>query len=347
MTLVIKTAILMFGMIATAWAGYYLAYERKNYQWTGQALLFVNILIFGASIFLVAQIYHLPLTFWWGALIWFTGAALFAYILQSKLHLWLSVPLFLLFLGWLKTYGATGFASEFNFLAGGRDTIFSLFPFLGVGILSLGILHRKHPNLQFGESTLFHWGIFLTLLMFVVSTADKEVLFNYMRLPMDSIGISVLVGSLLAFLVAVIFGEYLTKEGRWGLMALSLYVAFIHVLAYAPRWLGFPLQPDYYGGGYNFYLTDVPLFKGLFVIHVILVVVLLLTVVWYGTLLKMPAVINMGMLGLAITIFIQYFSWAFEMLDRSLAFILGGVLILALSAVLERKRRQILTTMKQ
>ena len=94
-------------------------------------------------------------------------------------------------------------------------------------------------------------------------------------------------------------------------------------------------------------VRDWPLFKGLFVIHVILVVVLLLTVVWYGTLLKMPAVINMGMLGLAITIFIQYFSWAFEMLDRSLAFILGGVLILALSAVLERKRRQILTTMKQ
>ena len=118
MTPVVKVALLIIGMLTTGWVGYYLSYERKDYKITGLALLFVNVLIFGASIFLVAQIYNLPLTFWWGALLWFLGAAFLAYVLQSRLHLWLSVPLFLLFIGWLRTYGVTGFGAEFNFLQG-------------------------------------------------------------------------------------------------------------------------------------------------------------------------------------------------------------------------------------
>ncbi|OGJ56725.1 hypothetical protein A3D88_00795 [Candidatus Peribacteria bacterium RIFCSPHIGHO2_02_FULL_52_16] len=343
MSATLKTGILMVGMLGTAAAGYYLAYERKSYEIVGLALLFVNILLFGASIFLVAQIYHLPLTFWWGALLWFLAAAAFAYILQSRMHLWLAVPLLLLFLGWLRTYGVTGFASELDFLTNGRDSLLPLLPVIGAGVLSVGVLHRKHPFLRFGENTLFHWGVFLTLLIIVVSTADKHMLFNFLRLPQDPLSLTIVAGGIVAVLAAVSFGNFVTDQGRWGLLGLALYLAFIHIIAQVPEWMGYPMMNGYVG----YMGAGFGALEGLFVIHVVLVFVLLLTVVWYGTLLKLPAMINLGMLGLAVTILIQYFSWAFEMLDRSVAFILGGILILALSAILERKRRQLVSSTKK
>jgi len=47
----------------------------------------------------------------------------------------------------------------------------------------------------------------------------------------------------------------------------------------------------------------------------------------------------------AVLIFIQYYSWSFAMLDRSLAFILGGLVLLGLTVLLEKKRRALLQKM--
>ena len=177
----------------------------------------------------------------------------------------------------------------------------------------------------------------------VVSTADKSMFFNFLRLPMDPLSLVIIGTGIVLLLAAIIFGNFITDQGRWGLLGLALYLAFMHIMAQVPLWMGYPMINGYLG----YIGTGFGAVEGLFVIHVVLVFVLLLTVVWYGTLLKLPAMINLGMLGLAVTILIQYFSWAFEMLDRSLAFILGGILILALSAVLERKRRQLVSSTKQ
>lgn len=344
LTATVKTGILVLGMILTGYAGFDLAYVRKTYEKTGLALLFVNVLIFGASIFLVAQIYNLPLTFWWGALLWFLGAAFFAYVLRSRLHLWLSVPLFLLFLGWLRTYGVSGFSAELDFLFNVRHSLITLFPMLGVAILSEGILHRKFAATKFGADTLFHWGLFLVVFATVITTVDKQIFFNFFQLPKDTISLVVVALAVIACGAAILRGTFVTAQGRWGLAALGGYVAYLYTIAVVPRLMGYPMDSS---GSFFFGYGDIPsspMLTGLFVLHILLAFVFLLTVIWYGTILRMPAVINMGMLGLAVTILIQYFSWAFEMLDRSLAFILGGILILALSAILERKRRELVTS---
>ena len=88
---------------------------------------------------------------------------------------------------------------------------------------------------------------------------------------------------------------------------------------------------------------DAPIFLGLHVVHVLLVFAFSLTVIWFGTLLHRPAVINLGMIAVAFAIFIQYFSWAFDLLPRSFAFILGGALILGLGYALERQRQRLVT----
>lgn len=340
----VKTGILILGMLLSGYSGYDLAYVRKNYEKTGLALLFVNVLIFGASIFLVAQIYNLPLTYWWGALLWLLVTAFFAYLLQSRLHLWLTVPLFLLFAGWLRTYGVSGFSAELDFLFNARSSLLTLFPVIGASLVAKAVLHRRFPPFRFGSDTLFHWGIFLILCATVLTTADKHLFYNFFQFPTDWVALVITVLSAVAVTVSIIYGKFFTPKGRWGLAALGGYIVYLYGLASIPRILGYPMSAN---GSFFFGYPDVPdtsLLTGLFVLHIVLVFVFLLLVIWYGTLLRMPVVINLGMLGLALTIFIQYVSWAFEMLDRSIAFILGGVLILALSAGLERKRRELITS---
>ena len=346
LTPTVKVILLLVGMLGTAVPGFWLAYEKTTYERTGLALLFVNTLIFGASIFLVAQIYNLPLNFWWGMFLWFLGTSIFAYVLQSKLHAWLSVPLFIFFVGGLHAEYVQGF-SEMSFLFDNRSNILTLLPLVGIALVSLGILHRNRKDLQFAEGTYFHWGLFVLLLPIVVSTADRQLFYPLFQLRQDAVLISLAVVSLLCFGLAEGFGRFRTNQGRMGLLMLALYVGFVYALANVPYLLGFPDQSitGYYYGSDS---SNVPLLiSGLYVVHVLLTFVFLLTVIWYGTVLRMAGVINLGILGLGIAILIQYFSWAFEMLDRSIAFILGGIVILVLSSILERQRRNLLSLSHQ
>lgn len=331
-----KVILLMVAMLGTGWTGYYYAYEKKTYERTGLALLFVNVFVFGASIFLIGQIYNLPLNFWWGMLLWFLGAAFFAYILESKMHLWLSVPLFVFFLGWLRSEIATGF-SEFGFLFDDRSNILSLLPVIGLALTSLAVLHRSSKHTRFGESTLFHWGIFLVLFAVVISTVDKEVFFPVFDLRFDRIAVISIAVTVFLALGAMIKGRFQTHQGRYAIGALAAYLVFLYGIAHVPRLLGFEVS----------YMASPPMVTGLYVVHVLLAFVLLMTVIWYGTMLRLPGYINMGIVGLAVAILIQYFTWAFQLLDRSVFFIIGGALILALSAVLEKQRRKLVTSIKK
>lgn len=336
MTPVSKVALLLAAVLGTGTAGYWLAYERDTYVRTGQALLLVNVLAFGASIFLVGQIYHLPLNFWWGMLLWWAGTAFMAYALESRLHLWLSVPLLACCLGWLRQRAVFGF-SEFDFLFDGRSSLLTLLPVFGVGCVALSVLHRRWARLDFGTETWMHWGIFLTLLTPVAATIDRDTFYMLLRFSPDAVMVGTAVGAALLAIGAMLAGRFRTPQGRSVLLGLALYVAFLHILAAVPVWIGFP------GTEWGGYPESAPMLSALHVLHILLVFVALLAMTWYGTLLRSAAMINLGIAGLGIAVVLQYFSWIFSLLNRSLAFIAGGLLILGLSAVLERKRRDLLT----
>jgi len=82
----------------------------------------------------------------------------------------------------------------------------------------------------------------------------------------------------------------------------------------------------------------------LFILHVVLTFVLHLVVLWFGAILRRPALVNIGMLGTVLLIMIQYFNFAYSMFDRSLFFIVGGALLLGMSLILERKRQHLLAS---
>ncbi len=335
----LQTGLLLAVTLGSGLAAYYFGYE-KGYEKTGAGLFLLNTIAYGATIFLIAQIYHLPLDFWWGALLWFLGTLYFAYALQSRQHLWLSIPLLLLTIGWMHT--ATGGRGELDFLFDERWTIFPFFGFLGLALIAASLLQNRVKSLQFGSATLFHWGLFLILFLLSMATVDKEVFFSFLRYPIDVLSTGVLVAGVMGVVLALAFGKFETKQGRSGLIALAVFLAFVTVLAYVPQWLGIvtPVAdtPAYYG----YEQFGHPVITGFFVIYILLVFVFCLTVIWFGSLLRQPAVVNLGMIAVAACIFIQYFSWFFELLPRSLAFIVGGLLILILGITLERQRRRIM-----
>ena len=80
--------VLMLGTItfACAFGGYSLEYKNKNYPKTGASLLFLSAILFGALIFLTAQIYHVESS---GnlhilVLIWMFSVMPYIYIFSSK-----------------------------------------------------------------------------------------------------------------------------------------------------------------------------------------------------------------------------------------------------------------------
>ncbi|MBN2533309.1 MAG: DUF2157 domain-containing protein [Spirochaetales bacterium] len=76
--------VFMFCFIAGAnITGYELGYHRKTSPRLGEALLLLGSILFGAGIWLTAQVFHINAHYTDGVLIWFTGIIPFAWFLRS------------------------------------------------------------------------------------------------------------------------------------------------------------------------------------------------------------------------------------------------------------------------
>jgi uncharacterized membrane protein len=69
-----KLAVIFIPKIASYGAGFVLRYERRDFPKVGAAFILLGSLLFGAGIFLIAQIYHLLVHFSNGPLVWGLGS---------------------------------------------------------------------------------------------------------------------------------------------------------------------------------------------------------------------------------------------------------------------------------
>ena len=70
---VMKVAIIMISMLASYSLGWYLK-EKLNYDKTGEALYMLGAIIYGAGLFLVAQMFHTRTNWPDGFILWMFGA---------------------------------------------------------------------------------------------------------------------------------------------------------------------------------------------------------------------------------------------------------------------------------
>jgi len=298
-----------------------MAVERRGLPWVAEAAWLLTTLVLGANIFLLAQIFNHSLTYWPGPFWWMVGALALGLARQSAWQVALAVPLGVLALGWFG--GGTGwfFDDQAEFLFSSRG-LRPILPLVGVGLVSLSLLARNTARWQFASTACFGWGLALATLPLLISTAHREVVRATFSIDL-TLKQGVVLGVVAAVLgAALAWGRFDSREGRPLLAGATGFFALVLVQIGDRPWMASDMAT--------------------FMVYVGMIFALALTAVWVGARAQNARLVNVGLASAGVLIVIQYFGWSIQMLDRSLVFVGGGLLLLGLSVVLERKRRALL-----
>lgn len=321
-----RSLVLLLTYVLTCAAAY--ATQKKELPLLSESLWFLATLVLGANIFFIGQIFNFTLTFWQGPFLWCVGAVAMGYARQKAAYGWLAVPLALLTLGWLG--GGSGWFGDdqMEFLASRRGLL-PLLPVIGLGLLCVGRLARVSAGFGFLRPAASLFGLILIAAPLIVATADAEILREVFdaAFTLHQIAIMTVSGLAVAFFAA------LGKPSP-----LSVVVAGILLLLF----VGLTV-PGETGSAFGELIEQR---GGAFVLYILLAFGLALAAIWIGLLERSTGLINAGLISAALIIFIQYFSWTFELLDRSIAFIVGGLVLLGVGYGFERTRRLLLKRME-
>jgi uncharacterized membrane protein len=301
---------------------------RHSQPRVSEALWLLATLVLGANIFLVAQVFNYTLTYWQGTLRWMLGALVLGWALRSRWQAAVAIPLGLLTIGWLDAGSGWLAEGQWGFIFS-ESGLLPIFPLIGVGLISLSLLVRQSNNWEYLRSSSFAWGLGLVVVSAVLSTAGTEVaewIFGFTGRPTQ---IAVLAVTTLLLIAALAFGRFRWPPSRWILGATAVLFALVLVPLNDKHWIG----------------EEIAGLHLLFAGFVVAVFVLALLTIWTGVKAGHASLVNVGMVTSALLIFAQYLSWSFGLFDRSLVFIFGGLLLLGLAVVLEKKRRTLLEQM--
>lgn len=286
-----------------------------------ESLWFLATLMLGGGIFLLAQIFNHSLTYWQGPFLWLVGTLAMAYARQKPAYALLAVPLAVLALGWLGGGSGWFMDDQLEFLIS-EGGIKAVLPLIGVGLASLGLLSRRVPAWKFMANGLIAWGGLIVAVLLVVTTCYDEAAGWIFTLGFNLKQIVIIACTLALVVAAIAFGNTST-DGRAMLAGVTLF----SLLLLIPSNEG-PLVGGLLGDN-----------SALFALYVVVVFGLAVASVWIGVRALNRHLINLGVAACSIIILIQYFAWSFEMLPTSGAFIVGGIVLIGLSVVMERTRR--------
>lgn len=140
----IKVLLLAGSTIGIHYAGYHIKYENQKYPRLGSALILLSALFFGASLFLIAQIYNINANNSTLVLIWLIGVFPLIYSYMSTPIAGLCSLLFYLWIGLLYSE-RTGLENLISM----KD----LFLISGIAVYFSGILHSLAEKAKHAEKT--------------------------------------------------------------------------------------------------------------------------------------------------------------------------------------------------
>jgi len=90
MTKLTKVLIIITAMMSSYIGGWFLR-EKRYYEKTGEALLLLGAIIYGAGVFLIAQIFHIRGNWPDGFILWMMGTIIMAFAVESFLLFYLAI----------------------------------------------------------------------------------------------------------------------------------------------------------------------------------------------------------------------------------------------------------------
>jgi uncharacterized membrane protein len=310
--------------VASVYAGGYQLRDRAGTApRVGEALYLLGVIAFGASIFLVGQMYNVQAHDPLGLLLWAGGATATALVVRSRA---IAVTAVLVFTAWI------GFEFGLALDDAGGDS-FAAFP--AVAVLYGGALYALATMAQ--ERIQEHW--------FARSGFPEAA--RGVGLPLAALGLFVFTFPSAA--------EELVRAGEaleGGLLAAFLGLAAIGLVAAGLLTAGRRPSARYEGGALLVAVTTmvIPLFAGgdgdlYAILFNVLFATVALGVIYAGYLSAETWLVNLGVLLVAVDLVGRYFDVFWSALPRSLGLIGGGLLVLGIAYVLERQRKRLLRRM--
>lgn len=336
-----------------AHAASYAALRVRSDQFA-EAMMLLGVALFGAGIMLIGQIYHLSADPPAGVLLWALGAIVAAWAWPSQ----------------LAACGALVLISLWFTLAAPESPLAVYLPFLPVWAAMLPpILRTRWMAAYHVALASAAWFVVVTLVMLMSEDGGGSE--DLLRLGSALAALLLTGGSLLSALVpAVPFAVPLERYALTGALAAVSLLALPSFhdgrAAGDPWWSGMAalvLLAAFAGAVFRWRLASDRLALGAVVLVAVAVgcavvpaehgwlalaalnlalVAALIGLIAEGYRRDDRFVVNLGFLAFALTILRLYFDTFWLLFDRSLFFMVGGLLVIALGWVLERKRRHLI-----
>lgn len=318
-----KLGFLIVGQTATYCVAYQFQFVR-GYPRVGGAIMFAGAAWFGANVFLVAQSYHLStgnpdLLIWW-----FIGVLPLAYIARSKAITVMAVGIFVVGISWKA-------ASQTDDAVSGL-LVTAILLFTGAAIYSVGLAHMQRASTKFFAAPYLAGGALLMIIVTYMFTFDGlvndtaqnselknfEVSSGYIAIA-GVVSAIAIVSLLLANWKSIRFEKRLSvKLGEPAIITLTIIAGWfiaIHMFESAAPYI---------------------------VLFNLLLVSQIFGIITLGVINKREAFVNIGIVFFVIDISTRYIELTNGMLGTSVAFIIGGLLLLGVGYGMERARRRLL-----
>jgi uncharacterized membrane protein len=309
----VKVLLLVGSTIGIHCAGYHFKYENQKYPRLGSALILLSALFFGASLFLIAQIYNINANNSTLVLIWIIGVLPLVYGYMSAPIAGLCSLLFYLWIGLLYSE-----RTDLENLISMKD----LYLISGIAVYFTGILHNLAEKAKHAEKTFKFMGLQAVLISLFAYT------FEIWQYKVEKI-VPVIYAISGILLLAVLLSKSLREKSR-------SFQADVSVSTIALLMTGITLTTIYVPESYLFAPEKVYM-----IIFNVIFLGLLTLLLYAGYNMEDIGTVSTAMFWFILLIFARYFDFFWELLPRSLFFMLGGLVLLAISIFLERKRKEL------
>lgn len=310
-----RTASLIAGMLAAYAAGYALIY-RFEMQRVGSALLLLGTLLYEAGLFLLAQIYNMPVDSPILLLLAAAGTLPLAYLFESRVVLLLGIANLT---GWLITEMVNRYPDSPK-----TQSALLVVAALGVAFYAIGHLHALRRATAAFADTYAISGLLVVLGLVYVFTFDEpwsEMIDagvkSYASPPV--VYVSIGIAAVLVAAQALLRGRDVETAIDVAAQAVVLVIAAI--VATWPAWTGYAVL---------FNAVYFAVAAGL---------------VTRGYLRGDERYINLGLAIVGLGLFTRYVDVFWSLLARSAFFIIGGLLLLGVAFAIERMRRGLIRGM--
>lgn len=307
--------------------------ERQGLATTSRALWFLVSITVGVNVFLLGQIYHLPLNYWQGTLLWMVAALVFGWAAPSEAQGWLVVVLGVLTIGWFSVPSADFFdQGAFLWDPGG---IRPLLPLVGLALATASTVFAI-GRLVFLTRPSQVIGALMVAVPVTASTFHPMVFAAVWEMEVRRFHAVVIVVAVGAIGWAWVRTRQPIVPWAAGVLAVLMLVLLVQVEPGDDA----PTAVD------EFRTTSwfaVPAARSAWVFgsYTALVFALAFATVIAGQRWRVAALVNLGVAVMAVLTMAVYIGRVAGALPTSIAVLLGGVLLVGVAVVLERKRRDL------